>query len=256
MDILQHFDKEVKSGYTIYRLKEDEWDDFVEKFPNDTRLCYVDNHELHRLCGLRSLNKQLFLEKYIIPSNPTIKSGDFGEILSFFTLIESLKTKGYVVLAPRKWRWKDDKNKPAPGADVMMFSMIDFKKPTADDLVVSAESKMKAVKSKEHRIQVAINDASKDALSRLAKSINWLEEKYARMGSEQQRKIIERFKDPATFGTFKKRHKAMAIMDSALESDETAKPISNPHSVSVIVFSIKDLKKVYEDVRTKVINSI
>jgi hypothetical protein len=256
MDLLPHFSKTIAANFIIYRLKSSEWNDFVNKLANEVRLCYIDNSELHRLSAIRNLSKAEFLEKYIIPSKPIIKSGDFGEILCFFSVIENLRNKGLSVFAPRKWRWKDNKNTPCPCSDVVMFNVANPKKPTAQDTVITVESKMKAVYSKEHRIQNAIDDAAKDKLTRLAKSLNWLEEKYAKQGSEDQRKTVERFKDPATYGTFQKQHKAVAILDSAFEAGEIAKPVTNTHGIVVIVFSINDLKKVYEETRLNVFKSI
>jgi len=171
-------------------------------------------------------------------------------------VIENFRKKGLAVFGPRKWRWKDDKNTPAPGSDVIMFHIANAKKPSIKDFVVSVESKMKAVKSNKHRIQKAIDDAAKDKLTRLAKSLNWLEEKYAKLGNEDQRRIVERFKDPATFGSYSKYHKAIAVLDSSLETAEISKPIINSHGIVVIVFLIKDLKKFYEENRVNIINSI
>ena len=115
---------------------------------------------------------------------------------------------------------------------------------------------MKAVKSKQHRIQDAIEGATKDKRTRMAKTLSWLEEKYARHGAENKRKLVERFKDPATFGNFQKQFKAIALMDSNFEAFETSKSITNTENVTVIVFSIDDLKKAYEDTRTNLINSV
>jgi hypothetical protein len=256
MDLLPHFSKTVGANFILYRLNPLEWKNFVDKLANEVRLCYIDNSELHRLCTQRNITKAEFLEKYIIPSKPVIKSGDFGEILCFFSVIENLRNKGLSVFAPKKWKWKDDKNTPCPCSDVVMFHIANSKKPTTQDKVITVESKMKAVNSKKHRIQNAIDDAAKDKLTRLAKSLSWLEEKFAKQGSEDQRKAVERFKDPATFGAYQKQHKAVAILDSALEAAEIAKPITNTHGIVVIFFSIYDLKKVYEDTRLNVFKSI
>ncbi len=161
-----------------------------------------------------------------------------------------------MLFAPRKWHWKDSRNKAAPGADAILFHVANLKKPTKKDILVTIESKMKAVNSKEHRIQDAIDGATTDKLTRMAKTLSWLEEKYAKHGAENKRQLVERFKDPATFGDYQKHFKAIAIMDSNFEADETGKAVNNIQGVTVIVFSIEELKKAYEDTRTNIIKSV
>ena len=153
-------------------------------------------------------------------------------------------------------RWKDNKNKPSPGVDNVLFHIKNKKKYSDSDILVSIESEMKSVESKEHRIQTAITDASKDKLTRLSKSLIWLEEKYAKLGKENQRKMVLRFKDPATFGNFQKQHKAIAIIDKTLETGEVDTPVNNPEGVIAIIFSIDELKTAYETTRNNIIKSI
>jgi len=256
MQILQHFDKSKTSDFIIYRLKDKEWDVFVNKLTDDFRLCYISDNKLTDRASKASLTESEFLEKYVVPNAPTIKSGDFGELLSFFTVRENFEKKGIILFGPTKWRWKDNKDKPAPGVDSVLFHIVNPKKFTDKDLLVTIESKMKAVKSSKHRIQKAIDDATRDKLSRLSKTLNWLEEKYAKQGKEEARKMVQRFNDPATNGNFQKQYKAVAILDSILETGETALAVNNPHGIIVIVFSIKELQRAYEETRTNIINSV
>lgn len=256
MEILQHFNKSKTGDFIIYRLKEKEWDTFIKSLTDDFRLCYISDKNLKDLAAKSSLTASEFLEKYVIPNEPPIKSGDFGEIFSFVVVRENFEKKRIFFLSPRKWRWKDNKDKPAPGTDSVLFHVMNPKKFSDKDLLVTIESKMKAVHSNNHRIQKAIDDASKDKLSRLSKTLNWLEEKYAKQGKVGPRKIVQRFNDPATHGNYQKQYKAIAILDRTLEAGETAKAVTNPHGIVVIVFSIQELKKAYEDTRTNIINSV
>ncbi len=256
MKILQHFDRSNTASHILYRLKKGEWAQFIAKLPEEYRKCYITDKALDELSKERKISKSEFLEKYILPDEPVIKSGDFGEILCFHAVIENFENKGLVLFAPRKWHWKDSRNKAAPGADAILFHVANLKKPTKKDILVTIESKMKAVNSKEHRIQDAIDGATTDKLTRMAKTLSWLEEKYAKHGAENKRQLVERFKDPATFGDYQKHFKAIAIMDSNFEADETGKAVNNIQGVTVIVFSIEELKKAYEDTRTNIIKSV
>ena len=256
MTILQHFKKSKKNGLVIYRLKSAEWNAFIDKLPDDFRLCYIADDELKDKASKILISESDFLEKYVLPDLPNIKSGDFGELLSFFAVKENFSNKGIMLNAPEKWRWKDNRNKPAPGSDSVFFYISDSKKFSKKDMLISVESKMKAVNPQGHRIQDAIDGATEDKLSRLAKTLIWLEEKYAKEGLIAEIEMIERFKDPATHGNYQKLHKAVAILDDAFEAVEISQPIHNPHGVTVIIFSIKRLHQVYEQTRDKIIKSV
>lgn len=254
MEILKHFDKVVQNGFHIYRLKDAEWQEFIDKLTTDFRISYISNSELKTLAAKNNITESEFLEKYVLPDDGKIKSGDFGEMLSHFAVIENFDKKGILLVGPRKWRWKD-RNKAAQYSDSILFHIPNPKKFTKKDLLVTIESKMKAVASNKHRIQDAIDGATDDKLSRMAKTLIWLEEKYARLGKPQQRIIAERFKDPATHGSYETKHKAIALMDKNFEADEISKAVVNTNGVTVIVFSIKELQKVYEQTRVNVIKS-
>lgn len=256
MNILSYFDRINTANHIIYRLKKGEWKNFINKLPDEFRLCYISDENLNILSLKAEITNKLYLEKYILPDEPSIKSGDFGEMLCYHAVVEHYFGKGIVLIGPRKWEWKDNRNKPAPGTDVILFHISNLNKPTKKDILVTVESKMKTVNSKKNRIQDAIDGATNDRLSRMSKTLSWLEEKYAKMGEEKKRKLIERFKDPATFGNYKKKHKAIAILDRSVETNETSKTITNVQNVFVIVFSIDDLKKAYENTRTNILNSV
>ena len=90
----------------------------------------------------------------------------------------------------------------------------------------------------------------------MAKTLIWLEEKHAKDGDLALVQFIQRFKDPATHGDYVKDYKAIAILDKNWEADETGKAFKNNQKISVLVFSIDDLKKAYEDTRTNIIKSV
>ena len=255
MGLLEHFDKSTINGFTLYNLKDSERKDFLDKLTDDLRVCYISDKKLSANSAKLGISKNEFIEKYILPYNPTIKSGDFGEMLSFHSVIENFKNKGFIFSGPMKWRWKD-KEKAAQYADAILFHIADYTKPTQDDHLVTIESKMKSVKSSKHRIQDAIDGATDDKLSRLAKTLNWLEEKYAKKGNLKQVELSKRFKDPVLYGTYNKTHKAIAVIDNTFETEELSKAVNNPENVVVIVFSMKDLKKIYEEAHENIKKSV
>jgi hypothetical protein len=256
MQILKHFNREDKEGLIVYKLKQDELEDFLSKLTEDFRLCYIKNEDLQKKCVENKLSADEFLEKYIIPDKGNIKSGDFGEIFSYFMVIENQKNKGIILNGPLKWQWKENKNKAMLYADSIMFNVKSGNSFSEKDLLVTVESKMKAVPSKNHRIQDAIDGAALDKLTRLSKTLIWLEEKYARLGDFSNRKLVERFKDPATYGNYQKLHKAIAILDCECEAGELDRDFKNEEKITVIAFSMKDLKAIYEKVHLNMIKSV
>lgn len=255
LDILKHFDKSAVNGFTLYKLKDSEWQDFLDKLPNDFRVCYVSDKKLNKLSTILGITQKDFLEQYILPEKGNIKSGDFGEIFSYYVVLENFRNKGLTFFGPMKWRWKD-KEKAAQYADAILFHIADDTKYTKDDQLVTIESKMKAANPSGHRIQDAIDGAKEDKLTRMVKTLNWLEEKYAKKGKIDEVELTKRFKDPVLYGTYKKIHKAIAIIDNTFEKDELTKTINNPENIVVIVFSMKDLKKIYEETLENIKKSV
>jgi hypothetical protein len=256
MKLLKHFDRINTSDYILYRLKKDEWSTLIDKLPTDFRQCYITDKALAELSTKAGITKRDFLKKYIVPDDPTIKSGDFGELLCYYAVIENFERKGFFLFGPKKWRWKNSRNVAAPGSDAILFHIADSKKPSIKDMLVTIESKMKAIKSNQHRMQDAVDGAIKDKKTRMVKTLAWLEEKYAREGDENNRKFVERFKDPATHGDYVKTFKAVAVVDSICEADEISKKLSNEEKVIVIIFSLEELKKAYENTHVNIIESV
>lgn len=250
MEILKYFDKVDHEDIHIYRLKTGELDNFIKELTVDFRLSYISDDDLDGLSAKNELTKSEFLEMFILPNKGNIKSGDFGEIFSFHAVIENFSNKGIELIGPYKWMWKD-RNKAAQYSDALLFGSNG-----TQDLIVTIESKMKATKSKAHRLQDAIDGSEDDKLTRMSKTLFWLQEKYARLGDVENRKLAERYAYPAKFGAFKKIYKAIAIVDEEFEADEIGNEFTKSDDIVVLLFSICELKKAYEETRLNIINSV
>lgn len=251
MEILKYFERTNIDDIHLYRLKKVDFDNFISELTEDFRSSYISNEELEQLSVLNEITKSDFLEKYVFPDRGNIKSGDFGEMLSFHTVIENYNNKGVKLLGPFKWWWKD-RNKASQYTDVVLFG----NNTNGNDLIVAIESKMKATPSKAHRIQDAIDGSEDDRLTRLSKTLFWLEEKYARLGDVTNRKLSERFAYPTKYGAYDKVFKAIAIVDKTFETDELSKAFIKNDEIIVILFSIDELQKAYENNHTNMINSV
>ncbi len=261
MELLKYFNAS-KGQFDFLTLKDEKWTEFVTILPSGFRDCYIQEEELqHRMKTFSSSKENEFSE--ILPTLGNIKSGDFGEILSYFLIKERYKKQK--IDGPQKWRWKQEKNVAAPYSDVILFTKK-IEKPSKDDLLISVESKMKAtLKKKYHPIQKAIDGAEKDYVSRMAHSLSWLRKKYKEESLkvnapvEQLKEyvaILERFIKSEIFGEYKKYIKAVAIVDKSFLSDEVKKKIAMPSlsgtDLEIMIVSIKDLKRTYETIFTNI----
>jgi hypothetical protein len=256
MDLLRYFIFEKTEHFFIYRLNPENKEDFLNEITSEFRQCYITDKKLRKNANDNQISASKFLEEFILPSVGNIKSGDFGEMLSYFFVIEHYTSNGTVIFAPRKWRWKEERNKASPFSDAVGFYREDESSPSDNDFVVCVESKMKATKSDKHRIQEAIDGANKDRVSRLGKTLCWLREKYAKGGVAGMRKYIERYSDPVGKKTFKKFFKAFAIIDNKLETQELSQLIKNADGISIIIITMEHLRDIYEENLKRIIISV
>lgn len=236
MEILKYFEKIDNKDIYIYRLKEGAINDFILELTDNFRLCYISDEELEDISSKNEMKKSDFLKQFVLPDKGNIKSGDFGEIFSFHTVIEHFRNKGIKLIGPYKWMWKD-RNKAAQYSDALLFGNNG-----TNDLIVTIESKMKATPSDEHRIQDAIDGSVDDKLTRMSKTLFWLQEKYARLGDVNNRKLAERYAYPSKYGAYDKVYKAIAIVDTDFEKQESDKEFTNNDDIIVLLFSINELK--------------
>lgn len=262
MELLKHFEEGSKD-FVLLSLKDKEWDEFIGKLPIPYKDCYIPDKELEQRIRSFSSTKEKELSE-ILPSIGNIQSGDFGEILSYFLFKERFKKRN--VDGPKKWRWKQERNVAAPYTDVILFSIKKTGKPSKDDLLISVESKMKATASSSyHPIEKAIEGAERDSVSRIANSLSWLRKKYKDESLKENAPVsklkelvdsIERFIKSETVGEYSKQIKAVAFVDKTFFKDEVEKTVTIPaiHGATfeVVVVSIKDLQKAYENVFTQI----
>jgi hypothetical protein len=247
MSLQDYFDYDKSTGFHIYTLKNEDVRKFLSDVAVPFRHCYIIDAELDEAAIKNKMAKSEFLDKYVLPDIGKIKSGDFGEMLSWHLVMAHYSSKGLNLISPKKWLWKEDKNKATPYTDVVAFYLPDTSKASVNDFIVSVESKMKATPRKAHRVQDAIDGANKDKFSRLAKTLLWLETKYSRIGDIENKKIVQRYLDPVKNGTYKKIFKAIAIIDKSLSDHEISEPVTKGDNIKILLIIIDNLKGVYEE---------
>jgi hypothetical protein len=254
-DIQQFFIYFEKNDFHVYRLNGADTESFLDAIKEEARKYYILDSELAEKSEEIGIGKSEFLEQYVLPSVGKIKSGDFGEIFSCFFVKEHYAQKGFILVCPRKFIWKMDRDKAMPFTDVVGFYREDIAKASSNDFIVSVESKMKATYSPANRIQEAIDGAQTDRTTRLAKTLIWLKQKYAREGNVEMHKFTVRYSDPVYQGTYNKIYKAFTIVDSKFEKTEIERPVNNNDGITIIVISMDNLKNIYESNLKKIAES-
>jgi len=122
---------------------------------------------------------------------PSIRSGDFGEILIADYLEYSLN---YWV--PRiKFCDKASRNESTKGCDIIGIKFFNKKKITSRDMLTIYEVKAKFTGSQENKLQEAVNDSMKDP-RRKPESLNFIKQKLIQKGQSEQASQVERFQNP------------------------------------------------------------
>lgn len=249
MSILGHFEK-TNNGYLILKLGTEERYAFLSKIPQEYRICYITDKKIEEVFlahkGAVS-SKEIIRSK--IPDPGSIMAGEFGEITAYFIL--KGKYLPLKLIGPKKWQWKIDRNKALPFTDVIMFHRN--KKPSNEDLLMSAEVKTKATKQTKNPILQAIEGVQKDNISRLARTLRWLKDIYTGVDPDPAKiEYLDRFinSQEDKYGKYTKHFKAVAVLDSSFLDDDLKEKIEDPEidgDFEIIVVSIDALKEVYED---------
>ncbi len=169
--ILSEWAKHFRNHY----CKDDEID-FLRRGPNLSRSEYLEGHK--------------FPSQTVKPG-PSIRSGDFGEILVADYLEFSLE---YWVPRTRYGR-KTIVNESTKGSDILGFKFVDDGKESSNDVLAIFESKSQFSGTQcKARLQDAVNDSSKDYL-RKGESLNAIRERLYDEGRLDEASKIERFQN-------------------------------------------------------------
>lgn len=185
-----------------------------------------------------------------LPDRGATMAGDFGEIFTYF--YQGGTALPTAAIGLKKWRLKQDRNKPAPYSDVVHLVLPDWPKPSAQDAVLCSEVKTKSTAAPSTPIQSSIEDCDKDRTSRLAKTLFWLRDRAvtgsAEGASYQQ---LNRFIENAGLPAADKRFQAVSVIcESLVDAEIKNVPDKASSQYTLVVISIPNLKTTYEAVFT------
>lgn len=250
--------KENNDKYTILQLDSEKLSDLIDFLPKQFKKFYISEEEINE--SLRKgvpekIDKKIILSS-CIPDKGNVMAGDFGEITGYILLQE--RYHPVLLEGPFKWRWKEDKNKPMGKTDVLLYNCNE--NPSPDDLLVTAETKLKATKKSTYDpIKNASEGAKLDSTSRMAKTLSWLNDKALRSGDYQASKKLERFlfSIEEGFGPYQKNCKAVIFIEESLLEEELQRERLLPEleNFEIIIVSISGLKDLYQKVYKEILNN-
>nr|WP_255207952.1 Hachiman antiphage defense system protein HamA [Myxococcus sp. AM009] len=211
------------------------------------RRCYVTDQLLvERASQLGVPQSEVLATK--IPDPGSTMAGDFGEILVL--LLQATLLNPIAAVAPKKWRLKQDRTKPAPHSDVLHFVLPHWPRASAEDVIICSEVKTKSTDGGSTPIASALKDSEKDRTSRLAKTLVWLRERA--IGGDQcgvHLKQLNRFIEAVDAPPAERRFNAVAVVCSnLLDGELAAVPPVVPVGHKLLIVSVHDLKCTYEAV--------
>ncbi len=186
------------------------------------------------------LNNIKFPDEKITPG-PSIRSGDFGEIL----IADYLEFILNFWVPRTRYGDKTIRNESTKGSDIIGFRIIDNQKANPNDTLAIFEAKAQLTgKSANPRLQNSIDDSSKDYIRR-AESLNAIKQRLYDKEGEEVASKIDRFQNLAD-NPYKEIYGAAAIFtDSAYDIETISTTDSSNHSqhkkLSLIVIKGNDL---------------
>ena len=207
--------------------------------------CYISETDLTARINETGLTASEILQNKI-PDPGSVMAGDFGEVLTLFYL-GSERTEPLKKL--RKWRFKQDRTKAAPHSDVIIMHRARADRPSTDDFVICAEAKLKSTAIAFSPIGKSIEGYEADRTGRLARTLVWLKEKAIDHENSDAITFVSRFTDDLLETTFRKKYRAVAVIDLDFLDNELLKDLDLPiqsDEFEVVVLGIADLKDLYE----------
>lgn len=197
----------------IWALTPEDDNEVLSAWASHFRQHYITDADLPAMVDGTGHSKAEYLRTILFPDRvqapgPSLRSGDFGEIL-VADYIEYML--GY--WCPRELRYQDrwNRNDSTKGCDVVGFKFVADGDESPDDELFIFESKSGATQTDANRLQNAIDDSIKDKL-REAMSLNAIKRRFIDRGAMDEASRVRRFQDMAD-RPFRRINGAAAILD-------------------------------------------
>ncbi|MER9482368.1 DUF1837 domain-containing protein [Mesorhizobium sp. M0494] len=208
----------------IWELNTQDDAEILSNWARHFRKHYIADADLPFMAGGTGLDHADYLRTILfpdakVPPGPSLRSGDFGEIIVADSIEYFL---GY--WCPRELRYQDrwNRNDSTKGCDVIGFKFANEDNPGPADELFIFESKSGMSATDANRLQDAIDDSIKDRL-REGMSLNAIKRRFFDRSEMGDARKVERFQNQAD-RPFRRINGAAAILDEAVfaESDLAA----------------------------------
>jgi hypothetical protein len=239
---IEWFDATQSLPYTIARVSDKTARQWVANLYAAVRRSYLPDSAIVESATRNSISDSVVIASKL-PDPGSVMAGDFGEILAY--IYHATVERSVVPLGPKKWRLKQDRLKPAPYSDVVMFCLPTWPTPSDRDAILCSEVKTKSTDTSFDPVNAAIDGSRLDRTSRLARTLVWLRE---RATTENLGSIglahLNRFIDATEHPPAARRYMAVVVICSSLIAEEL-RDIEIPNDCSLIVLEIPNLKDTY-----------
>lgn len=235
----------------MYKLEHSSDEDIMHNWAKHFRDQYCDVLTIDRLrqgTGLsrRDYMKNIKLPDDTIPPGPSIRAGDFSEILISDYLQYVLQ---YWV--PRtKYNEKAVRNESTKGCDVLGIKIINDDMNDNAELAIYEVKAQLTQKSNNTRLQDAVNDSGKDYI-RLAETLNAIKQRYIDKNETENVYKIERFQN-CEDNPYHKIYGAVAVLstinvdNNTIINTETTNHIETENLKLLIVYGDEMMELVTE----------
>jgi len=225
---------------------------FIQDFIIPFRQSYYSDEDLAYEVDERINTREKAIENKL-PTTPSLKSGEFCEILMFFLSCNVLCPEANI--KPIKWRWKENRDQPCHLADIALLKCNDSANPSTEDYFFTMEVKSAATpigdKSNNSRFNDAIEGALKDKISRVGKMVAYLTTKYSKERNAYAAKIAKRFEDGTTVQYQRKFSAAVVSERQSLQYhikniSTSNKTKASSEKIALFAVPMHDLRTKYE----------
>lgn len=243
----------------VYELCHTQDETILNRWADHFRNHYCLDEMIDALVEGTGKTKKEYLEEIVFPDErttpgPSVRSGDFGEILISDYLEFNL---GYWV--PRiRYDIKFNRNESTKGVDVLGFKIVDSSGKNPEDSLFTFESKARlGSKPTGSVLQNAIDHSGKDVLRR-ATSLNAVKRRKLHDGDTEAVKVIQRFQNPVD-NPYQAIYGAAAIISKSYydETSEQSADCSNHpenESLKLVIIYGHDLMRLVHSLYRRAAN--
>jgi predicted RNA-binding protein with EMAP domain len=186
---------QTKDGHevNIFDLLHSTDDETLSLWAKHLRNHYCRDNDIDEFRKPTGLSRKEYLMQLKLPDRGPILSGDFSEILIADYIQFCLN---YIVPRTRYDR-KINKNTPSHGIDILAFRILNQKKDSTNDKLLTCEVKAALQKNKSNTLIKAIEDSKKDFTIRKPESLNAMRQRLKDRNRQSEVEIVDRFQNYA-----------------------------------------------------------